>query len=143
MSIFKQSWFKAGIVAAVIVLLVGAIGAGVYVGAQKYNNYLAVKDIEKQLVEARLASTTEEVEALKNDLLKLQGTQAAAPKQTISAPSTSSNSKLTNAQIVAKVKPAVVYIETSQKVGSGMIISSDGYIREGWWFRLGRTAHPL
>jgi|GEM_PF-3538979 len=37
-------------------------------------------------------------------------------------------SNLTNAQIIKKVKPSVVYIETSDEAGSGMIISSDGYI---------------
>lgn len=36
--------------------------------------------------------------------------------------------ELTNAEIVAKVKPAVVYIKTTQGAGSGMIIESDGYI---------------
>jgi len=36
--------------------------------------------------------------------------------------------KLTNAEIIKKVKPAVVYVETKEGSGSGMIISSDGYI---------------
>src|SRR3989338_11100526 len=35
---------------------------------------------------------------------------------------------LTNAQIIAKVKPTVVYIATRDGSGSGMIISQDGYI---------------
>lgn len=36
--------------------------------------------------------------------------------------------KLTNAQIIAKTKPAVVYIETSSGIGTGMIISESGEI---------------
>lgn len=35
---------------------------------------------------------------------------------------------LSNAQIIKKVKPAVVYIETDAGTGSGMVISSDGFI---------------
>jgi len=35
---------------------------------------------------------------------------------------------LTNAQIIAKVKPTVVYIATKDGSGSGMIISQDGYV---------------
>ncbi|MEN9614288.1 MAG: hypothetical protein RLZZ347_595 [Candidatus Parcubacteria bacterium] len=36
--------------------------------------------------------------------------------------------KLTNGQIIKKVKPAVVYIETENGKGSGMIVSADGYV---------------
>lgn len=36
--------------------------------------------------------------------------------------------KLTNTKIIQKVKPSVVYIETNDGSGSGMIISADGYI---------------
>lgn len=36
--------------------------------------------------------------------------------------------QLTNSQIIKKVKPAVVYIETNDGAGSGMIISSDGNV---------------
>ncbi len=36
--------------------------------------------------------------------------------------------KLTNAEIIKKVKPAVVYVETDDGAGSGMIISADGYV---------------
>ena len=35
---------------------------------------------------------------------------------------------LSNAQIIAKIKPAVVYIETEKSVGSGMIFTTDGYV---------------
>jgi len=35
---------------------------------------------------------------------------------------------LSNSQIIKKVKPAVVYIETDAGTGSGMVISSDGFV---------------
>ena len=35
---------------------------------------------------------------------------------------------LSNSQIIKKVKPAVVYIETDEGTGSGMIISADGFV---------------
>jgi len=40
----------------------------------------------------------------------------------------SSAGSLSNSQIIKKVKPAVVYIETDAGTGSGMVISSDGFI---------------
>ncbi len=48
------------------------------------------------------------------------------PKSTPTKSVTST--KLTNAEIIKKVKPAVVYIETESGAGSGMVISSDGYV---------------
>ena len=41
---------------------------------------------------------------------------------------TVSSTKLTNAQIIKKVKPATVYIETEDGSGSGMILTPDGYV---------------
>src|SRR3989344_1924815 len=35
---------------------------------------------------------------------------------------------LSNTEIIAKVKPATVYIETTEGAGSGMIIDEEGYI---------------
>ena len=39
-----------------------------------------------------------------------------------------STATLSNSQIIKKVKPAVVYIESDAGAGSGMIISSDGFV---------------
>lgn len=41
---------------------------------------------------------------------------------------TNSPKVLSNTEIVAEVKPATVYIETTEGAGSGMIIDSEGYI---------------
>jgi len=47
----------------------------------------------------------------------------------INLPQISSKQKvLSNTEIVAEVKPAIVYIETTEGVGSGMIIDAEGYI---------------
>jgi len=47
----------------------------------------------------------------------------------LSLPLITTNQKvLSNTEIVAKVKPATVYIETTEGSGSGMIIDSEGYI---------------
>ena len=39
-----------------------------------------------------------------------------------------STAKLSNSEIIEKVKPAVVYIQTSDGSGSGMIIENNGYV---------------
>ena len=41
---------------------------------------------------------------------------------------TQSTNEMTDTQIYKKASPSVVYIETENELGSGMIISSDGYI---------------
>jgi len=55
---------------------------------------------------------------------------AVAPEssesETPSAPSV--EVPLTNAAIIQKVKPAVVYLETAEATGTGFIVESDGYI---------------
>ncbi|HEY9584204.1 MAG TPA: trypsin-like peptidase domain-containing protein, partial [Candidatus Paceibacterota bacterium] len=49
--------------------------------------------------------------------------------KTLDLPEIGSNQKvLSNTEIVAEVKPATVYIETTEGVGSGMIIDAEGYI---------------
>lgn len=81
-----------------------------------------------------------EIEKLKNEIetLKSKTNTATPTSPKISTPtsntnksaaqSTISNVKLSNSQIIVKIKPAVVYIETQGGVGSGMIFSTDGYI---------------
>ena len=49
--------------------------------------------------------------------------------KTIDLPEITNRQKvLSNTEIVAEVKPATVYIETTEGVGSGMIIDAEGYI---------------
>lgn len=78
---------------------------------------------EKEQVRAFVASTTAEIENLKKELTDIKKKEIVAQKQ-----ASQTKIKLTNAEIIKKVKPAVVYIETQSGTGSGMLIDSDGYI---------------
>ena len=69
----------------------------------------------------------QEVEQLKNQRLSSQA-QSSAPKQEVVNPSPAKRVALSNADIIKKVKPATVYIETTKRVGSGMIIDANGYV---------------
>lgn len=78
---------------------------------------------EKEQTAALIASTTAEIENLKKELTDIKQKEQTAQKQV-----SQDKIKLTNAEIIAKTKPAVVYIETQDGSGSGMIIDSDGYV---------------
>ncbi len=67
--------------------------------------------------------TQEEIDALREEIESLKRAQSQ-PRSV----STSAARKLSNKEIISKVKPAVVYIETTGGSGSGMIIESDGTI---------------
>lgn len=62
---------------------------------------------------------------IKKETVKPTATPSVSTKKTTNAISTAT---LSNSQIIKKVKPAVVYIETDAGTGSGMIISSDGFV---------------
>ncbi|KKU05245.1 MAG: Trypsin [Candidatus Giovannonibacteria bacterium GW2011_GWA2_45_21] len=106
------------------VLLVIVLAAGYYFNASLANQQQKVDQI------AQLASTS--VQSANDRLVQAQSDLAAAKTQIkntpIIAPPPVVSSKLTNAQIISKVKPAVVYIATNDGAGSGMILSTDGYI---------------
>ncbi len=81
-----------------------------------------------------------EIEKLRNEVEELKkktNTSAITPSQSpVSSSSVSKSApqpiapsvKLSNSQIIAKVKPATVYISTEGGSGSGMIFTTDGYI---------------
>src|SRR3989338_11472806 len=52
---------------------------------------------------------------------------AISPTPTSKTTNKISATNFSNSQIIKKVKPSVVYIETDAGTGSGMIISSDGF----------------
>ncbi len=54
--------------------------------------------------------------------------QKSTGQKKTSSPSAQQVIRLTNAEIIRKVKPSVVYIETGNKIGSGFIIDSSGII---------------
>lgn len=78
-------------------------------------------------LEDRLRALEEKNATLENKLS--QQTQATKPvEQKTTITTTAPSKKLTNAEIIKKTKPAVVYIRTSTGAGSGMIIESSGTI---------------
>lgn len=100
----------------------------------------AVKQITE--LKGKVEKLKKEVEELKaknkaqtKEIKKQQSESTSAPAKS-STPSISTNKTtskastitLSNSQIIKKVKPAVVYIETDAGTGSGMVISSDGFI---------------
>jgi len=125
---FIQIPLLIAIIAGVLVL--GSVG---YFGVKKYKNYLNIKpknDNNQSTTTPELSEVEklrQEVEELKKQSLQNQN-KASATIKDIAAISTGKKSVLTNAQIISKIKPAIVYIKTQTTIGSGMIFSSDGYV---------------
>ena len=112
-------------------MIVGVLvlGGGGYFGVRQYQNYqLERTEREKvtqekgRVVQEEQQQRDSEVEKLKEELKGLKKQQTEKSQQQ------STNSELTNAGIIRKVKPAVVYIETLYGVGSGMIFERAGYV---------------
>ncbi|MCX6813478.1 MAG: trypsin-like peptidase domain-containing protein [Candidatus Azambacteria bacterium] len=98
------------------------------------------KDIES-LKQQGQSDQSKEIEVLRKEVetLKSQQSSQSDKPQVVEkvvekiveippATSQKSTTKLSNSEIIEKVKPAVVYIQTSDGSGSGMIIESNGYI---------------
>ena len=98
------------------------------------------KDIEL-LKQKGQSDQSKEIELLRKEVETLksrQSSQSAKPQvigkvveKIVEVPPTvhqKSTAKLSNSEIIEKVKPAVVYIQTSDGSGSGMIIESNGYV---------------
>lgn len=96
-----------------VIVTIVVTGAG-YFAVTKYKNYQADQIAEKSKLEDLIKSQSKSIEESKKEIIKLK--------------SPIRSGKLTNAEIIKKVKPATVYIETSDSAGSGMIIDSTGYI---------------
>lgn len=98
------------------------------------------KDIES-LKQQGQSDQSREIEVLRKEVETLksqQSSQSAKPQiiekvaeKIVEVPPVTpqkSTVKLSNSEIIEKVKPAVVYIQTSDGSGSGMIIESNGYV---------------
>ena len=121
---FIQIPILIAIIAGVLVLS----GAG-YVGVKQYQNHKT--EIAKEDNQATSTPELSEIEKLRQEVDELKKQQSSPNSQTTSVKKetpASSAGTLTNAQIISRIKPATVYIETESGSGSGMIISSDGYI---------------
>ncbi len=119
----KDSGLKLHALYAGILLMI-VLASGYYFNTSLTN--------QQQKVEQIARSANASVEMSNKKLAQAQSELSASKSKIkesnfVSAPSVSPT-KLTNSQIINKVRPAVVYIETSVGKGSGMIISPDGYI---------------
>lgn len=115
-----------------LALLAIAFGVGFYYFQQAQNALITQQQELKNIAGAAGSSMLTAQEA--SDKLARVQSDLAATKNAASKPSAiiehqnTSPGKLSNAQIINKAKPAVVYITTSAGAGSGMIISPDGYV---------------
>ncbi|MFY9461753.1 MAG: trypsin-like peptidase domain-containing protein [Candidatus Sungiibacteriota bacterium] len=120
-------------IATVIAILFLVVGGAFYFGTKQYSTYQTKKDEkEKQIQELfitqqkALKEANQEIDILKKPAARYIGSPADILKNKAQTQAVSK----TNAEIIKKVKPAVVYVETedSSSAGSGMIIESAGFI---------------
>lgn len=130
MLVLRKGGFISAPVLMALVTGIFIVGAGGYFLINKLADYKLEKGQEKELQNKEreqaamlVASTTAEIENLKKELENIK-----QKEQVSSTPSSPVSIKLTNAEIISRVKPAVVYIETKNSSGSGMIIDSEGYV---------------
>ena len=107
----------------IAIIVVAVLGGGAYV---------AYEVAQPSQNASRVATTTpelSEIEKLRQEVDELKKQQSSSISQKSSSTQVSNTAgALPNTQIIERVKPATVYIETENGSGSGMIISSDGYI---------------
>lgn len=130
----QRGFIQIPVLIAIIAGVLVVSGAG-YVGVKQYQNYRA-NNSQSEIAKENSQSTStpelfkverQEVEQLKNQQASSQ-TQTSAPKQEVVNPAPAKRVALSNADIIKKVKPATVYIETTEGAGSGMVIDANGYI---------------
>jgi len=115
-----------------IAIIVGVLvlGGGGYLGIKQYQSHQAENPSESDK-QATTTSELSEIEKLRQEVDKLKEQQSPSSTQSTfiknDAPTFSAGT-LTNAEIISQIKSATVYIKTEYGSGSGMIISSDGYI---------------
>jgi S1-C subfamily serine protease len=127
---FIQIPILIAIIAGVLVL-----GGAGYVGVKQYQNHQAQNpqtEITKEDNQSTSTPELSEVERLRQEVEQLKNqqssSQSSAPKQEVVNPAPAKRVVLSNADIIKKLKPATVYIETTEGAGSGMIIDTNGYI---------------
>lgn len=136
----------------ILIIIVGGLiiaSGGIYLGINQYKHYQVQKiikqkainieqlksqptDTEKSVENPEIEKLTKELEGFRKQL----ALQAKQPKVNNGAtekiqpqnPPETTNINLVNTEIIKKIKPAVVLIETENGSGSGMIVSADGFI---------------
>ncbi len=87
-----------------------------------------IEQLKQEVAELKKESNdpqADEVEKLKKEVEALKSRSSQAPPVVTSSKTAQ---KLSNAEIIRKIKPSIVYIETNNSAGSGMILSADGFI---------------
>ena len=113
------------VVLAVGIFIVPQIAFAAWWNPFTWNIFIFNKAPKTQVQQVQNATTTQ------NSDTKTSTTKKETVKSSTSANKTTNkipDTTLSNSQIIKKVKPAVVYIETDTGTGSGMIISSDGFV---------------
>jgi len=153
----QKGFIQIPILIAIIFGVIVVSGAG-YVGVKQYQKNKVEKQQQEATTQNEQATSTaelSEVEKLRqevNDLKKQTGSQKSSIKQVTQKLPTVTELKsqnpqqfedlvnenktqlleaskiLSNKNIIARVKPSVVYIETTSGSGSGIIVSADGYV---------------
>lgn len=121
----RKGFIKILILIAVIVGVV-IIGGGGYFGYIQFKNYQAQQAEKEKQAQELFKAQQESLEGAEKEIENLKSQQNIQSKQLEIRKKSDTN--LTNAEIIQKIKPAVVYIETIYGVGSGIIIDSDGFI---------------
>ena len=119
---FREHWFKTGI----LILLLLGIGSAIYY----FFIFQPQLDARLLTLQSQHATTTgaEQKNQPATILNKPSAALIAQKQQANIAQLAQASQVLSNQKIIAKVKPAVVYIETGTELGSGFIVESDGYI---------------
>jgi len=119
-----------------IPILIGVIIGVLIISAGGYFGYIKFKDyqIEKEKLAREVENLQQDKEKQQADEQNKQETELEKLKEEIESlkkqqeNNVAKDTDLTNAEIIKKIRPAVVYIETPYGAGSGIIIEDDGYI---------------
>jgi len=136
----------------IIFAIIGAaaLGNAAYFGVKEYGDYVEEKaqqaslneivinrihELEKKILSLEDEKDTyaqeqsEESDMLQNEIKALRQKDTELQKKNVELQKNQESLKIaTNADIVEKVKPAIVYISTEDNAGSGFIINSTGNI---------------
>lgn len=133
----QKGFIQIPILIAIIVGVVVVGGAG-YVAVKQYQDQQTksvAQQSENPIIQNEQATSTptstqeiSEIEKLRQEVEQPKKQQTSAPKQQVVSTAPKKRNVLSNAEIIKRVKPATVFIETTDGAGSGMIISVDGYI---------------
>ena len=118
------------VVLAVGIFIVPQVAFAAWWNPFTWNMFIFNKAPKTQVQQIQNITTIPNSTAKTSTTTKKETTRppAAPSVSTTKIANKNSATTLSNSQVIKKVKPAVVYIETDASTGSGMVISSDGFI---------------